>query len=286
MDFKKVKKIAIIGVGFMGGSLSLTLREKFPRIKIWGYARSKASFDKLSKLKILDRAEQNLQKVIEDADIIVLSQPVYVIINYFSRISPFLKKGSIVIDLGSSKKLIGEAAKKYLPEHVDFVGCHPLCGSEKNGAEFGRKDLYHNALCLISSPEANRASRFMKEFWTKLGSEVVFMPASSHDKMISSLSHLPHVISFSLTGFVPKKYLKLCPSSLRDLTRISNSPPAIWADIFLSNKKNILKDAEKFREILKKFMDILEKEDKKKILELISGVNEKQKLINAGIIKK
>ena len=275
-----VKKIAIFGVGFMGGSLAIAVKKRFPEVSVWGYARSKESLDRLIKLRVVDKIETRLEKIVEDADMIVLALPVGVIIDYLKIIVPFLKKGAIVFDLGSSKKLIEEAALKYLPKNIGFVGCHPLCGSEHRGAEFSRGDLYQGAVCFVTSSPYKKSTKIVKFFWEELGSKVLFLSVDAHDKMLSSLSHLPHLISFSLTRFIPESYLEFCPASFKDLTRISSSPPRVWADILLSNKKNILKDLNEFIKVLKTFDVLLKEENKDKIIDLIKGINTKQKRIS------
>ena len=275
----KKKKIAIVGVGFMGGSLALDLKKNFPQFSIWGFARSERSFKKLKRLRILDKVEKDLAKLIDNADFIVLGLPVYTIIEYFKKISPFLKKGAIVFDLGSSKGLIDKKAKNILPKGVDFIGCHPLCGSEKSGAQHSRKGLYKGSLCIITSSPAKKSVKIIKSLWEKIGSEVIFLSSSGHDKILSSISHFPHVISFSVTDFVPKEHLRIPIASLKDLTRISNSPSSVWADIFLSNKANILKDMNRFKKVLSKFEKALKKNDRKKICSLIEQINKKQKIL-------
>lgn len=276
---KNIKKISIIGVGFMGGSLALALRKKFPSISVWGYARSKKSRNKLRSLKLLNGVSLELKQVVQDSDMVILSLPVKGIIEYFEKINPFLKKGSIVIDLGSSKKEIEVKAKTMLSKNVDFVGCHPLCGSQKSGAEFSQVGLYKGANCFITSLSTKKSTTIVKNMWKALGSKVIFITADNHDKLVSSVSHLSHIISFALTQFIPNNYLRFAPSSLKDLTRISNSPVSVWTDIFLSNSKNILKDVKKFVKTLKEYETLLEKGDRAKISNLISKVNAKQKKI-------
>lgn len=276
---KSPKKIAIIGVGFMGGSLALDLKVSFPKTSMWGFARSRTSFNKLKRLRILDDISMDLAQVIRDADFVVLALPVYPIIEYFKKISPFLKKGAIVFDLGSTKELIEKKARKSLPEGVDFVACHPLCGREKSGAQYSVKRLYKGAVCVITSSPRKRSTIIVKKIWERLGSKVIFLSASAHDKILSSVSHLPHVLSFTLTQFISPKQLDFSVSSLRDLTRISDSPPSVWADIFLSNKKNILKDIDKFIIALKQMSKTLRKADKKSIFKLIEKVNKKHRVI-------
>jgi len=276
---KNIKKIAILGLGFMGGSLALALRKKFSAKTFWGYARSRKSFTKLKKLKVVNKLSQDLEKVIKDADVVIMALPVEVIVDYFKKISPFLKKGALVFDLGSSKVAIQKGANKYLPKRVSFVGCHPLCGSEKSGAQFASSKLYENCLCLITS-RTNKAVNTVKKMWQALGAKVVFMSPQRHDKILSSVSHLPHLISFTFSNSVPKNYAKFAPASFKDLTRVSVSPALVWAEIFLSNKKNILSDLRRFARNLKKFENLLKKNNKKAITELIDKINSKQRSIS------
>lgn len=276
---KNIKKVGILGVGFMGGSLALALKKKFPDACVWGYARNDNSYRRLKKLGILDKVARDLKTVVNDADIVVLALPVREIVNYFRKIVPFLKKGSVVIDLGSSKETIEIQVRKYLPKDIDFVGCHPLCGSEKSGAGFSRHDLYKRALCVITSSPNKVATKKVKRFWEKLGSKVIFLSATEHDKIISSMSHLPHLVSFSFIESIPDHYLKFATRSFKDLTRIAESPAKVWADIFISNKNNILRDLKRLNKTLARFQVLLSKSDSKEIIRLIERVNLKRKNI-------
>jgi prephenate dehydrogenase len=276
---KSVKKIAILGVGFMGGSLALAVKRNFPGISVTGYARSNSTYKRLSKLNIVNKVEKDLGKAVCESDIVVLAAPIYSIIDYFKKIAPFLKQGVIVIDLGSTKELIEKKAFKHLPKNTHFVGCHPLCGSDKSGAQFSTPSLYRGAICLVSTSGDKKALQKVEALWKKLGCKVILVNAKTHDKILSSVSHLVHLISFSLTGFVPKAYLKFAATSFRDLTRVSNSPAAVWADILISNKNNVIQDSEKFIKILEKFKELIKKEKKEEIFKLITSINRKQKQI-------
>ena len=283
---KPIKKISIIGVGFMGGSLALALKKAYPRTSIWGFARSKKSLRKLKKLKILDKVEGDLKRTVEDADLVMLALPVYVIIDILKKISPFLKRGAIVCDLGSTKELIEKNARKVLAKGVDFVGCHPLCGSEKHGAQFSKANLYKGALCLITSSPKKSVTRKVKKIWDKLETKTAFLSPSFHDKILSSFSHLPHFISFSLTRSVPAEYGGYSGASLKDLTRISNSPPAVWTDIFLSNKKNILKDIAHFTKTMQELKRFIHKGNKQGLLRFITQANKDQRSLEAKTANK
>lgn len=269
MKLRSIKKIAIIGVGFMGGSLALSLKEKLPRVKIWGFARSQKSFNKLKRLGLLDRVEKDLAKLVSDSDLVIFALPVKAICDSFKKASPFLKKGAVVIDLGSTKEMIAKSAKKNLPSSASFVGCHPLAGSEKSGAESSRMNLYQGSVCFITSSVKSKATKLIKSLWQRLGCRVVFISAKQHDELLALISHLPHLISFSLKKLVPDSRLRFSTASFKDLTRIANSPASVWADIFISNSKNIAKDLENYIKILKKYQALLNKSNRKSIVKLI-----------------
>ena len=284
---KDLKKIAIIGVGFMGGSLSLALRKKFPKVSVWGYARSRKAYDKLKKLKILNKVERNLQKVVEDADLVALALPISVIVDYFGKIASFLKPGAIVFDLGSSKKLIETAAEKLLPKKVTFVGCHPLCGAEISGAQFAKSDLYKGATCIITNLAVqNREVKSIEKLWKKIGSNMVFLKAELHDEILAKFSHFPHIISFSIMQLEARgakaKFIRSALPSLRDMTRISDSPAGVWSDIFLSNKKNILDSMALFRKIMEEFEKKLKAGNKKDLIKWIKKANSRHAYLKKG----
>lgn len=275
---KGIKKIAILGVGLMGGSLSLALRKKFPGISVWGYARSQRSYDKLKKLKILNKVEKDLQKVVDDADLIALALPIGVIVDYFGKIASFLKPGAIVFDLGSSKKLIEIAAKELLPKKVTFVGCHPLCGAETSGAQFAKADLYKGATCIITNLAfKSKGVKIIQNLWKKIGSNIVFLRAGAHDEILAKSSHIRHMVSFSTAQLkargVEAKFIHSALPSLRDMTRISDSSADVWSDIFLSNKENILKNMADFSKIMQRFEKSLRAGSKTDLMKLIKKAN-------------
>ncbi|MCM8786478.1 MAG: prephenate dehydrogenase [Candidatus Omnitrophica bacterium] len=272
-----IKKISIIGVGFMGGSLALSIKKSFPQISVWGYARNLTSYNKLKKLNILDKVECDLKALVSDADIVILATPVYLIIKYLKKIANFLKKSTIVTDIGSTKELITKYAKIYLPKNVTFVGCHPLCGSQKSGANFSDPNLYKDAICIVTTPFKKYGVSIIKELWETVGAKVVFISPSLHDKIISTFSHLPHIIAFSLINVANQKILKFAPQSFKDLTRISASSPSVWKDIFLTNKY-ITADIESFIKFLRQFQVAIKKQDQKTIVKLINEANKKYSL--------
>ncbi len=269
----KVKKISIIGVGFMGGSLALAIKEAYPEASLWGYAHRREYYKKLKRLNLVDKVTGDLRKLLKDATMVVLATPVSIIINYFKKIAPFLAENTVVIDLGSTKYEIEKKAKEYLPENVNFVGCHPLCGSNKEGPENASRDIYKNSLCIITS--LNKATPFVKKFWQRVGCRVYFMKPSLHDKVLSYVSHLPHVISYALSYLVPKKYFLFSSGSFSDITRVSTSPERVWEDVFFSNKDNIVNHIEEYIGILQEFKRAITSKERKRLLRLIRKARKK-----------
>jgi len=270
----QIKKVAIIGTGLMGGSLALALRKNFPDFDVWGYARSEEAFKRVDKY-LPGRVERDLGKLVKDADMVFFALPVQAIIDHFQKTALFLKPGAIVCDLASTKSAIEKAAKQYLPKSVKFVGCHPLCGSEKSGIEHSGPDFYQGAVCVITAKETRRETKAVVQLWEALGMTIKFVPARQHDQLLSGFSHLPHAISFSLVRAVEirPEHIDLVPPSWKAMTRIAQSGADVWTDIFLSNKKNLLKDIRKFQAALKELAVSVKAGEKDKIEQIIKQAN-------------
>ncbi len=275
----KIRKVGIVGVGLMGASFALALKNTFPHVFIAGYARSKKSLQKLKKFPPLDFVSTDLEKVVGDVDLVVLALPVEVIVEYLKIISPLLKKGSIVIDLGSTKENICVAAKKFLPSRVKFVGCHPLCGSEKSGVKYARGDLYKGSLCIVTS--RGKAAQDISKLWHRLGADVKYLSPAKHDKILGDISHLTHVIAFAMAAFMPSEYLKFSIPSLRSIMRLAASSPYVWRDIFMSNRRNLMSSIRRYIKVMDMFLKAIEHKDREKLVKLIARVNAKYKSIKS-----
>lgn len=264
----KIKKVCIVGVGLMGGSFALALKEKFPSFELWGYARNRRSYYKLKKLGLLDRVSSNLKDVVYDSDLVVLGLPIYLIIDYLEKLAPFLKKRCVVMDLGSTKMVVSQKAKEILPKEVFFVGTHPLCGSEKSGAQYASKDLYSDSVCIITSPSQSEGTKLVKRIWERLGAKVYFLSPRLHDELLSLFSHIPHLLAFSLLKIAQKKYknyFNLTPPSFSVFKRLAESNPDIWTDIFISNRENLIRHIDLFLTTMESFSTILHNRDKKRL---------------------
>lgn len=272
------RKVTIIGVGFMGGSLGLALKKHGLAHEVVGVSHRQVTLDKAIELKAIDAGFTDLQKGVFNADLVVLAAPVQAILQQFSLISPYLKRGCLVTDMGSVKADIVERAESALPAPGMFVGSHPLAGSEKKGVEHATADLFQNARCIMTptaktTPVAKEKIKFM---WTKLGSHVEILSPEDHDKILAQVSHLPHLVAYALIGSLSKEYLSQVPQGLKDSTRIAASSPQVWNDIFLANPKNVINALDALVKDLAFLRKAIIQRDQKGLLQYFEKAKEKR----------
>jgi prephenate dehydrogenase len=207
------------------------------------------------------------------ADLIIVTSPVLSIPKIVKAAAKYAKKGAIITDAGSTKSWIVSSVEKSLPGSgkVHFVGSHPMAGSEHTGVEFASADLFEQAPCIVTrSSSTDRASlQKMVKFWVSLGAVVKVMSPASHDKSVSMISHLPHIVAFGLAGSVPTRELQYAAEGFKDTTRVASSDPELWADIFLTNRRQILKAGRLFERYYKDILKAISKNDRKLTVRLL-----------------
>ena len=239
------KTVSIIGVGLIGGSFALALKNKGLADKIIGYGKNEERLKRAKNLAIINQFTTSLKDAAL-ADLIVLATPLGVFEKIVSDLAEFLKKGRVVIDVGSVKEWVVERIEKILPSGVHFVGTHPIAGSDKTGFEYARAELFEGAKVIITLTERTDKSALEKIsiLWKKVGADVEFMSAKEHDRVYALMSHLPHLISFCMVNTVAdidKNLITYAGSGFKSFTRIAKSSPELWGDIFILNSDNILK---------------------------------------------
>jgi len=271
---KIFNKVVIFGTGLIGGSLGLALKRKHLATQIIGFSKHKGNAIRALKIGAIDYIGSSLD-ITQDADLIILATPVDTIIDIMFKISKKLKSDCIVIDVGSTKENIVKELSKLTS---NFVGCHPLAGSEKKGIENAQPDIFNNSICIITSSAITKRTTLIKVklLWKKLGAKTVMMYPKQHDQILSFTSHLPHIVAFSLMGTIPDKFLKLSSSGLKDTTRISASDELLWSQIFLSNRKNLLAAVSSFQANLAALKLALKNKDKKHLTKILSLAKEKR----------
>ena len=260
------KKITIIGVGLIGGSLGLALKEKNSNFKIVGIDKQEIIKKAIARGAI-DEGTVNLEEGIKEADIVIIATPVKTILNILTQINPFLKKGCLVTDTGSTKQQIVQKANKVLSEDVFFIGGHPMAGSEKYGIESADPCLFHNKTYILTPIHKNNLGALEKiSLLIKIiGAKKLILDPLEHDRIVSAVSHLPQIIAVSLINAIGKlalrennnNYFKAVGEGFKDMTRIASSSYKMWEDICDTNQENILEMIQEFKNYLEVMEDKL-----------------------------
>ncbi len=267
-------KLAIIGVGLIGGSLGLCLKEKLgDEIFITGLCRTQKSMDLAKKLGAVDFVSADIKSVVESADIVFLSPPVLQIVPMIEKILPYLKDGAILTDAGSTKKYIFDHLKKILPPNIYYIAGHPMTGRELSGVSAAKSDLFKNKAYVIV--EDTGAPKFAHE---KLMSILKFTEANfltldieKHDRCASIISHVPHLTAAALVTLLNRagddldSCIKLIGGGFKDTTRIASSNADMWADICMTNRGAIVNNLHDMQKIFDELIIAIEKGDRQAI---------------------
>jgi prephenate dehydrogenase len=277
-------KISLIGLGLMGGSLALAVKQRRLALRVSAYVRREASVKEGTKLGLADVVTQDLKEAVLDADLIILCTPLSQMQTLAAQMQPCLKPGVVVTDVGSAKSSIVQEIEPIVrAARGFFVGSHPMAGSEKTGLTSARGDLFHNAICLVTpGPNASvDAICAVQNFWKGIGGWPIRMTPEVHDDLVSRSSHLPHVVAAGLANYVlspmhPKEQALVCANGFKDTTRVAAGSPEMWRDIALANRKNLGRVLGVFIEDLQEFQLALERGDAKAIEEFFTHAKERR----------
>lgn len=267
------RKITIIGVGLLGGSVGLAVRRRGLAGEIAGYVRSEKAVADCEKYGATDYATTDLLAAVSQADLVILGTPLAQMRPLVKQLLPALKRGAIVTDVGSVKAdVVRELEPLVKQAGAHFIGSHPMAGGEKTGVAAARKNLFEKAVCVVTPPKKSPAGavRKLEQFWKALGARILKLDAAQHDLLVGRSSHLPHVVAAALAGLVldpkqPKQQAALCATGFRDTTRIASGSPEMWRDITLANRKNIARSVAAYLAELKKFQTAVKASDAKGI---------------------
>ena len=243
----------------IGGSMALDMKKKRLAGKIVGVCRSRKSVFLALRHKVVDACSQDLD-IIRNADLVVLATPVSTIMDLAPKVAKLVDKGCFVTDVGSTKEEIVSKLEKIFPH---YVGSHPLAGSEKRGVAYARTGIFRNSLCVLTPTKKSKKAALerMRTLWSSLEARVIVTDPAFHDRALSFVSHLPHIIAFCLIDVIPGEFLTFGSSGLKDTTRIASSEPELWRDIFMSNRKAALEAITAFQENLAQAKELLKKKD-------------------------
>jgi len=267
------ERIAINGVGLIGGSLAKALKEKKIVGEIVGVGRNEERLQRAQKEGIIDSYAAHLDATLGVVDVVVVATPVGMIVDLIKRMIPFLKKGTIITDVGSVKKEIVREVERFMPATLHFVGAHPIAGTENSGFEASFGTLFENRTCILTPVSTTNSQAVAKvtELWSRVGSHVVSMDCDKHDEILAAVSHLPHVIAYCMVNCLLKKegfeetILSFSAGGFKDFTRIAASHSGMWRDIILMNRDKVLPVIELFQDYLNELKEAIETGDSEKL---------------------
>jgi cyclohexadieny/prephenate dehydrogenase len=234
-------RIAVVGLGLLGGSLGLAVRARGVARRVVGSTRQPDARARALASGAVDEVLP-LAEVARGADLVVLATPVHAMPGVLERMLPAIEPGAIVTDVGSVKAAVYDTLPGLLPRGVHYVGSHPMAGSHERGMESARADLFQGAPCVVADSDDERARERVASFWRALGSQVVLRDAAAHDAQVAWTSHLPHLLAFAFAHALadaPAGAREVAGSGFRDFTRIAWSDPELWADILTANRKAV-----------------------------------------------
>jgi len=267
---KEFKKIGIVGLGLIGGSIAKAIKKRNKEIKVYGFSRRRTTLIKAKKQNIVDSYFLNFEKLLRSSELLILCTPIDKIEYYFREIKKSNKR-VILTDVASVKEEIVKMGEKILGKKFPFIGSHPMTGSEKTGLDASSDNLFEGKNVIITPIKYSEKDilRKIENFWKFLGSKPFLLSPSYHDKFVSLTSHLPHLIVFQFLKMLSEKdgKLKKCiGTGFIDTTRIGKSDIEMWVEIFSLNRENILKGIEQFQKEMEKTKRFIEKGEKSKII--------------------
>lgn len=252
-------RVALLGLGHIGSSISHGIRKAKVAGHISGFAQSAATRGRAKEIGLVDSIHDNAADAVRDADLVILCTPVSTCGPLTAAMAPGLRPGAIISDVGSVKSAVVRDVAPHLPKGVHFVPGHPIAGTEQSGPDSGFAELFFNRWCILTPTEGTdaAATEKVKSFWRRLGSNVEIMDVDHHDKVLAITSHLPHLIAYNivataddLESVTDKEIIKYSAGGFRDFTRIAASDPTMWRDVFLNNREAVLEMLGRFSEDL------------------------------------
>ena len=255
-----MSRMAIIGLGLIGGSVGLALRRAKADVEVVGFARRPEVASRAIEIGAADRTEGSLSSAVKGADLVLIATPTTAMKAILAEIGGSLDEGCIVTDVASTKAKVMGWAEESLPPSTSFIGGHPMAGKETSGIEAADADLFAGCTyCLIPGPSATKeAIDTMDDLVKKIGARPLFIDAYEHDSLVAAISHLPIVISAALVSMITKspswpEMAKLAATGFRDLTRLASGSPEMSRDICLTNKEPIIRWIDEYIQELERF---------------------------------
>jgi len=266
-----IKKITIIGVGLIGGSLAKAIKKNNLAEVVFGFGRNLSRLESAQKSNIIDQHSIDISEALDGASFVVIATPVGTLESILRELKPYITQDMIITDVGSTKTGIAKSAREILVEMAScFVPAHPITGKEKSGFESSDEELFINKKVIITPLEINtdKTINSLKKLWEDVGADVDFMSAESHDELLGMTSHLPHMLAFSLVNYLitqnPSASI-YAAGGFKDFSRIASGDAVMWRDICLNNRDQIIAHIKGYQETLSALVDAIDNQDKDKL---------------------
>lgn len=284
------ERVAIIGLGLLGGSLGLALRDRLPQVATTGYDRDPATRQRAAERGLVGEVCETAAEAVAGTDLVVLCVPVGAMGEAARELAPALADHAVISDVGSSKQSVARALAEALPSHT-VIPAHPVAGTEQSGPDAGFSTLFHQRWCILTpAPDAPAAAvADLTALWEALGAKVEIMDPAHHDVVLAVTSHIPHLIAYTIVGtasdledVTQSEVIKYSAGGFRDFTRIAASDPTMWRDVFLSNREAVLEVLGRFSEDLTALQRAIRNGDGETLFDLFS----RTRMIRRSIIEQ
>ncbi len=269
-----MKKVCIIGIGLIGGSIGMDIKRLGLAREVVGVVRRPEAVAESVQAGAVDQATLDLQAAVTGSDLIIIATPVATTIPKVREIKNALKSGAIVIDVASVKGKLVRELDQVIGQSVCYVGTHPMAGSEIKGVSGAKSGLFNGATCIITATERTdqQALKVVREFWQKLGAKIVDLSPEEHDRLVAYTSHLPHLVAASLVNTLAElpQAEQGVGSGFKDTTRIAGSNPALWQEICEWNRDQILTGIQSFKKEVAEIENSLAASDWQKLLAILT----------------
>ena len=278
------RQLGLIGCGLMGGSFALALRRHALVRRVVGYSKSPSTTERAKRMGVIDVAAESALLAVSGSDIVLIAVPVAASETTFRAIRDLIDPGVLVMDVGSTKRDVVDAARRALKDRVpSFVPAHPIAGKEVAGIEHADAGLYAGRQVILTPIARTRPELVQKatDVWAAIGAQVLKMSPENHDAAFAAVSHLPHLLAFAYFSAVARQpagrdFLSLAGPGFRDFTRIAASDAAVWRDILLANREEVLKQSQRFRHTLDAFEHVMRSGNAEALEDLIRGASDER----------
>ncbi len=290
MSTHSIKRVAIIGLGLLGGSVGLAIRDRAFDMETTGFDLDPDVRVKAKERMLVGTVCETAEEALAGVDLVVLCIPVGAMAAAVQSFADAVPAGAIISDVGSSKQSVLTHLQSALPDHT-IIPAHPVAGTEESGPDAGFSSLFTNRWCILTPPEGTdpQALAALELFWTRLGAKTEIMDAQHHDLVLAVTSHIPHLIAFTIVGTASdledvtrSEVIKYSAGGFRDFTRIAASDPTMWRDVFLENKGAVLEMLGRFTEDLTALQRAIRSGDGDSLFELF----ERTRTIRRSIIEQ